>query len=72
MNCEVCRRDKTAMLSDGRTVCTWCIDWLIECEARYLLALPLPERRAALQERERVRRSVQALKDAMVRIHGQR
>jgi hypothetical protein len=72
MNCEACTRDKTARLSDGRTVCTWCRDWLIECEARYLLAMPLRERRAALQERERVRGSVQALKDAMARIHKQR
>jgi hypothetical protein len=72
MTCEGCQRDKTAGLSGVRTVCTWCIHWLIECEARYLLALPLPERRAALQERERVRRSVKALKDAMARIHAQR
>ena len=74
MTCDGCEREKTAQLSDGRAVCTWCWDWLVECEARHLLAMPLPERRAALKARERQRgaEQVQALKDAMVRIHAQR
>jgi hypothetical protein len=48
--------------------------WAIDCEARHLLALPLRKRREALEARERVRgrEQVQALKDAMTRIHAQR
>jgi ATP-dependent DNA ligase len=74
MACEGCKRDKTAQLSDGRAVCTWCWDWLVECEARHLLAMPLRERRAALQAREQQRSEDQmrTLKTAMARIHAQR
>jgi hypothetical protein len=72
MECEGCKRDKSARLSDGRMVCTWCRDWLIECEARYLMAMPLTERRAAISARDAARGSVDALKDAMKRIHAQR
>jgi hypothetical protein len=72
MECEGCERDKTARLSDGRVVCTWCRAWLIECEARYLLEMPLEARREALAAREAVRGSVEELKDAMERLHAQR
>jgi hypothetical protein len=70
--CDGCEREKSARLSDGRAVCTWCRDWLLECEARHLLAMPLHARREALQAREQRRGSVQALKAAMARIHAQR
>jgi hypothetical protein len=44
----------------------------VECEARYLLAMPLEARREALAAREKVRGSVEALKAAMERLHAQR
>jgi hypothetical protein len=72
MQCEGCKREKTALLSDGRVVCTWCRAWLIECEARYLLAMPLEIRREALAAREKVRGSVHELKAAMEQLHAQR
>jgi hypothetical protein len=72
MGCEQCAREKTAPLSDGRTVCTWCREWLMECEARHLLTMPLYARRAALAAREKVRGSVEELKAAMERLHAQR
>jgi hypothetical protein len=72
MECEGCKREKTARLSDGRMVCTWCWAWLIECEARYLLAMPLEARREALAAREKLRGQVEELKAAMQRLHAQR
>jgi hypothetical protein len=72
MEYEGCKRDKTARLSDGRMVCTWCRAWMIECEARYLLAMPLEARREALAAREKVRGSVNELKSAMERLHAQK
>jgi hypothetical protein len=72
MECKGCKRDKTARLSDGRMVCTWCLAWLTECEARYLLAMPLEVRRDALAAREAARGSVEDLKAAMERMHAQR
>jgi hypothetical protein len=71
MGCEKCTREKTAPLSDGRTVCTWCLAYLVECEARYLLSMPLYARRAALAAREKARGSVEELKAAMERLHAQ-
>ena len=70
--CDKCERTKTAQLSDGRTVCTWCREWLIECEARHLLKMPLADRRAALTGREQKRGSVEELKKVMTLIHSQK
>ena len=64
-----CPRPQTAHLADGRTVCTWCRWWLIECEARHLLTLPLPERRQALDARQAKRGDISALKTAMQHLH---
>ena len=72
MECGKCERTKTAQLSDGRTVCTWCREWLIECEARHLLKMPLAERRQALAAREQKRGSIEELKRAMTQIHSQK
>jgi hypothetical protein len=44
----------------------------VECEARYLLAMPLEARRQALAARQEVRGSVEELKAAMERLHAQR
>ena len=70
--CDKCERTKTALLSDGRTVCTWCREWLIECEARHLLKMPLAARREGLAAREQKRGSVEELKRAMTQIHSQK
>jgi hypothetical protein len=40
MQCKNCERDKTAKLTDGKQVCTYCPEWLLECEAKELLRLP--------------------------------
>lgn len=69
MTPAACTRPKTARLADGRTVCTWCRGWLIECEARQLLTLPLPDRRQALDARQAKRGDISALKTAMQQLH---
>lgn len=69
MNCKKCERAKSATLTDGRLVCTWCMDWMIECEARHLLTMPLTQRREAMAEREQRRGSIDELKIVMARIH---
>ena len=70
--CETCERTKTALLSDGRTVCTWCREWMVECEARHLLVMPLAKRREGLAAREQKRGNIDELKKAMTRIHSLR
>ena len=70
--CDKCERTKTALLSDGRTVCTWCREWLIECEARHLLKMPLAARREGLAAREQKRGSIEELKRVMTQIHSQK
>lgn len=70
--CDKCERTKTALLSNGRTVCTWCRDWMVECEARHLLAMPLAARREGLAAREQKRGTVEELKKVMARIHSQK
>jgi uncharacterized Zn finger protein (UPF0148 family) len=70
--CDKCKRMKTASLADGRTVCTWCRAWLVECEARHLLAMPLAKRREALAARETKRGNIDELKKAMTAIHSVR
>lgn len=64
-----CPRPQTARLADGRTVCTWCRWWLIECEARHLLTLPLAERRQALDARQAKRGDIADLQTAMRHLH---
>lgn len=61
-------------LHDGRVVGSWSQDWLLECEARHLLGLPLAERRQALLARFKLRgeASVNALKMRMLSIHSKR
>ena len=68
-DCAACERPLTITLSDGRPACTYCPCWMIDCEARHLLSMPLKQRREALAAREAKRGSVDALKAAMSRIH---
>lgn len=61
-------------LHDGRWVGSWSQDWQLECEAAYLLRMPLAQRRAALAKREEVRgwKPVEFLKARMTAIHRAR
>ncbi|MGC8703736.1 MAG: DUF7696 family protein [Thiomonas sp.] len=51
---------------------TWSEQYRLECEARYILRMPLADRRRWLAELERVRGKVDALKDEIVRQWQQR
>ena len=61
-------------LHDGRVVGSWSREWMIECEARHLLTLPLWKRRDELDVREKRRgiKSVEQLKAVMASIHTRR
>jgi uncharacterized hydantoinase/oxoprolinase family protein len=61
-------------LHDGRVVGSWSKEWMTECEARHLLAMPLWKRRDELDERIKKRgvKSVDQLKAVMASIHTTR
>ncbi len=61
-------------LHDGRVVGSWSREWLVECEARHLLSMPLHKRRDQLDERVKKRgaKSVNELKAVMASMHAQR
>ena len=61
-------------LHDGRVVGSWSSEWMLECEARHLLTLPLWKRREELDAREKKRgiKSVEQLKAVMASIHTRR
>ncbi len=58
-------------LHDGRTVGSWSEEWRLECEAKYLMAMPLEKRRAqlAIREEKRGREAVNRLRDVMLSMH---
>lgn len=58
-------------LHDGRVVGSWSREWLVECEAQYLLKMSLAKRRHELDERVKKRgaKSVDELKAVMASIH---
>lgn len=76
MTCLGCQRlenaDQCVTLASGAVVCTYCPAWLIECEARELLAMPKAKRIEELRKRELKRGNVDALKKAMTDIFNQR
>jgi hypothetical protein len=61
-------------LHDGRVVGSWSREWMVECEARHLLTMPLWKRRDELDAREKKRgiKSVEQLKAVMASIHTRR
>jgi hypothetical protein len=61
-------------LHDGRVVGSWSREWMVECEAKHLLTLPLWKRREELDAREKKRgvKSVEQLKAVMASIHTRR
>lgn len=60
-------------LCTGETVCNWCPEWALECEARRLLMYPMRVRREALAERDNARGKAQTdrLREMMTVIHNQ-
>lgn len=76
MTCLGCQRlenaDQCVTLASGAVVCTYCPAWLIETEARELLAMPKAKRIEELRKRELKRGNVDALKKAMTDIFNQR
>lgn len=61
---------KLVQLTTGQWVCTYCPEWMIECEATWLLEQPLEERRRLLFkiEAERGSKSVENLKKVITRV----
>ncbi len=70
MTCEGCARDKTITLVDGQQCCSYCPQWMLECEARHLLGLKLWQRRDQLDARIKTRgeKSVNLLKAKMTEV----
>lgn len=77
MNCDhnECNRAHAKQglvtLIDGSQVCTYCPKWIMECEASFILTMPLQERRAMLDDREKIRGkdAVEKLKSVMREVH---
>lgn len=67
INCDSCEKSKTKELVDGKMVCSDCMHWAMECEARFILQMPLMTRRAMLETREikRGKKSVDKLKEVI-------
>lgn len=74
LGCARCEDGPMVTLVGGRQVCSSCPEWLIECEARNLLRMPLPARRKALAKREEIRGkpAVDVLCSVMTALHGAR
>lgn len=74
--CLGCQRlennDQCVTLASGTVVCTYCPAWLIETEARELLAMPKAKRIEELRKRELKRGNVDELKKAMTDIFNKR
>lgn len=74
--CLGCQRlenkDQCVTLVSGAVVCTYCPAWLIETEARELLAMPKAKRIEELRKRELKRGNVDELKKAMTDIFNKR
>jgi len=62
------------ILIDGREVASDSEEWRNDCEARYLMGLPLDKRRELVKVREskRSKSAVDELKRVMVQIHKMR
>ena len=67
MTCQLCTEEKKFKLVSGQKRCSNCRDYMLECEARHLLTLPLWQRREALDARLKPRgeKGVGQLKERM-------
>lgn len=76
LGCQRLEDEKTTLveLSTGQKVCSYCPEWLLECEAKALLELPLSERKRLLLafEAKRGPKSVEILKSRMTLIFNKR
>jgi len=74
LGCQKCEDGPVVTLIDGRTVCNTCPDWRNECEARYLLDMPLSLRQESLARRSNLRGAdaVGKLKAALTALHEAR
>lgn len=72
MRCTDCSKEESVTLISGQKVCNYCPAWREECEARYLLGLPLHKRREQLFVRLKSRgeQGVSKLKEVMREIHA--
>ena len=72
MRCTDSSKEESVTLVSGQKVCSYCPAWREECEARYLLALPLHKRREQLFVRLKSRgeQGVTKLKDVMRELHA--
>ncbi len=63
--------EREVTLVDGSVVSNYTREWMLECEARHLLTLPLWKRREQLEAREKRRgfASVEKLKAVMQELH---
>lgn len=68
---KACKNKRNIELAEGQMVCSYCSEWMIECEAIDVLRKPLLDRQAYLREVEKIRgkRSADQLKDRMIAIH---
>ncbi len=64
-------KEREVTLVDGSVVSNYSREWMLECEARHLLTLPLWKRREQLEAREKRRgfASVEKLKAVMQELH---
>jgi hypothetical protein len=69
-DCNSCTREKTVTLTTGKLACTWCADFAVDCEARFLLKMPLLDRQNALDKRDKIRGNTNDLRGAMMTIHA--
>lgn len=68
---DQCDRERTKVMPDGTLVCSWCLQWMLACEARHLLGLPLMQRRIQLDLRDlkRGETATDQLRKMMVDLH---
>ena len=76
LGCQRLEDEKTTLvqLSTGQTVCSYCPEWMIECEAKWLLEQPLHKRQKllAMFAKERRGTAIDNLKARMTLIFNQR
>lgn len=67
-----CDREKDCDLAGGHTVCSYCPEWMIECEAIDTLNKPLRDRQWFLTDVEKARgfKAADQLKQRMIEIHS--
>lgn len=67
-------RPNMVKLHDGTEVSSWSREWMLECEARHLLKMPLNLRREALAARDKQRgvKATDDLRKVMSALHSAR